>query len=63
MSNLNCLFSLVLSHFCVFRIQKATESLRSFRPAAETTFEDFVVDTAKQEDILGDLSFHSNGKF
>ncbi|XP_050186146.1 E3 ubiquitin-protein ligase TRIM36 isoform X1 [Myiozetetes cayanensis] len=43
------------------RIQKATESLKTFRPAAETTFEDFVVDTAKQEDILGDLSFHSNG--
>ncbi|NXU14203.1 TRI36 ligase, partial [Pardalotus punctatus] len=43
------------------RIQKATESLRSFRPAAETTFEDFVVDTAKQEDILGDLSFHCSG--
>ncbi|NWI95097.1 TRI36 ligase, partial [Pitta sordida] len=43
------------------RIQKATESLKSFRPAAETTFEDFVVDIAKQEDILGDLSFHSNG--
>ncbi|XP_008921524.2 E3 ubiquitin-protein ligase TRIM36 isoform X1 [Pipra filicauda] len=43
------------------RIQKATESLKTFRPAAETTFEDFVVDIAKQEDILGDLSFHSNG--
>ncbi|NXK95511.1 TRI36 ligase, partial [Formicarius rufipectus] len=43
------------------RIQKATESLKSFRPAAETTFEDFVVDITKQEDILGDLSFHSNG--
>ncbi|XP_009945078.1 PREDICTED: E3 ubiquitin-protein ligase TRIM36, partial [Leptosomus discolor] len=43
------------------RIQKATESLRSFRPAAETTFEEFVVDIAKQEEILGDLSFHSNG--
>ncbi|NXY09193.1 TRI36 ligase, partial [Pteruthius melanotis] len=43
------------------RIQKATESLKSFRPAAETTFEDFVVDTAKQEDILSDLSFHSSG--
>ncbi|XP_059690447.1 E3 ubiquitin-protein ligase TRIM36-like [Gavia stellata] len=43
------------------RIQKATESLKSFRPAAETTFEDFVVDIAKQEEILGDLSFHSNG--
>ncbi|XP_030323077.1 E3 ubiquitin-protein ligase TRIM36 [Calypte anna] len=43
------------------RIQKATESLKSFRPAAETTFEDFVVDIAKQEEALGDLSFHSNG--
>ncbi|NXP07696.1 TRI36 ligase, partial [Thinocorus orbignyianus] len=43
-----------------FRIQKAIESLKSFRPAGETTFEDFVVDIAKQEEILGDLSFHSN---
>ncbi|NXT70168.1 TRI36 ligase, partial [Chaetops frenatus] len=43
------------------QLHKATESLKSFRPAAETTFEDFVVDTAKQEDILTDLSFHSNG--
>ncbi|NXI98559.1 TRI36 ligase, partial [Psophia crepitans] len=43
------------------RIQKATESLKSFRPAAETTFEDFVVDIAKQEEILGHLSFLSNG--
>ncbi|XP_009892107.1 PREDICTED: E3 ubiquitin-protein ligase TRIM36 isoform X1 [Charadrius vociferus] len=43
------------------RIQKATESLKSFKPAAETTFEDFVMDIAKQEEILGDLSFHSNG--
>uniref|UniRef100_A0A8C4TNP2 Tripartite motif containing 36 n=1 Tax=Falco tinnunculus TaxID=100819 RepID=A0A8C4TNP2_FALTI len=43
------------------RIQKATESLKSFRPAAGATFEDFVVDIAKQEEILGDLSFHSNG--
>eukprot|EP00076_Gallus_gallus_P016811 XP_015136317.1 E3 ubiquitin-protein ligase TRIM36 isoform X3 [Gallus gallus] len=43
------------------RIQKATESLKSFRPAAESSFEDFVVDTAKQEVILDDLSFYSNG--
>ncbi|XP_071887375.1 E3 ubiquitin-protein ligase TRIM36 isoform X3 [Anas platyrhynchos] len=43
------------------RIQKATESLKSFRPAAESSFEDFVVDTAKQEQILSDLSFYSNG--
>ncbi|NXJ66894.1 TRI36 ligase, partial [Rostratula benghalensis] len=43
------------------RIQKATESLKSFRPAAETTFEDFVVDIAKQEEILGDLPVYSSG--
>uniref|UniRef100_A0A669PMN0 Tripartite motif containing 36 n=1 Tax=Phasianus colchicus TaxID=9054 RepID=A0A669PMN0_PHACC len=43
------------------RIQKATESLKSFRPAAESSFEDFVVDTTKQEVILDDLSFYSNG--
>ncbi|XP_010291199.1 PREDICTED: E3 ubiquitin-protein ligase TRIM36 isoform X1 [Phaethon lepturus] len=43
------------------RIQKATESLKSFTPAAETTFEDFVVDITKQEEILGDLSFQFNG--
>ncbi|XP_008112231.1 E3 ubiquitin-protein ligase TRIM36 isoform X2 [Anolis carolinensis] len=43
------------------RIQKATESLRSFRPAAQASFEDFVVDIAKQQEALGDLSFHSSG--
>ncbi|NWS45873.1 TRI36 ligase, partial [Probosciger aterrimus] len=43
------------------RIQQATESLKSFRPAAVSTFEDFVVDIAKQEEILGDLTFHSYG--
>ncbi|NXT81169.1 TRI36 ligase, partial [Zapornia atra] len=43
------------------RIQKATESLRSFRPAAKATFEDFVVDVSKQEEILGHLSFLSSG--
>lgn len=56
------LFSLLCLHSCTFRIQKATESLKSFRPAAESSFEDFVVDTAKQEQILSDLSFYSNGK-
>ncbi|KAM6301621.1 E3 ubiquitin-protein ligase TRIM36 [Podargus strigoides] len=43
------------------RIQKATESLKTFRPAAEATFEDFVVDVAKQEEILDELSFHADG--
>ncbi|XP_044302661.1 E3 ubiquitin-protein ligase TRIM36 [Varanus komodoensis] len=43
------------------RIQKATESLKSFRPAAQTSFEDYVIDIAKQQEIIGDLCFHSNG--
>uniref|UniRef100_A0A8D1MFC8 Tripartite motif containing 36 n=1 Tax=Sus scrofa TaxID=9823 RepID=A0A8D1MFC8_PIG len=45
------------------RIQKATESLKSFRPAAQTSFEDYVVNTSKQTELLGELSFFSSGKF
>ncbi|KAI5946550.1 E3 ubiquitin-protein ligase TRIM36 [Manis javanica] len=44
-----------------FRIQKATESLKNFRPAAQTSFEDYVVNTAKQTELLGELSFFSSG--
>ncbi|XP_072453296.1 E3 ubiquitin-protein ligase TRIM36 isoform X1 [Notamacropus eugenii] len=43
------------------RIQKATESLKTFRPAAQTSFEDYVVDASKQEELLGELAFFSNG--
>ncbi|EGV95504.1 E3 ubiquitin-protein ligase Trim36 [Cricetulus griseus] len=43
------------------RIQKATESLKSFRPAAQASFEDYVVNTSKQTEVLGELSFFSNG--
>ncbi|XP_054843335.1 E3 ubiquitin-protein ligase TRIM36 [Eublepharis macularius] len=43
------------------RIQKATESLKSFRPAAQASFEDFVVDVTKQQEALTDLSFQSSG--
>ncbi|XP_074850279.1 E3 ubiquitin-protein ligase TRIM36 [Carettochelys insculpta] len=43
------------------RIQKATESLKSFRPAAQTSFEDYVLDITKQEEVLGGLSFYSSG--
>ncbi|XP_004686549.1 PREDICTED: E3 ubiquitin-protein ligase TRIM36 isoform X4 [Condylura cristata] len=43
------------------RIQKATESLKSFRPAAQTSFEDYVVNTSKQTELLEELSFFSNG--
>ena len=46
-----------------YRIQKATESLKSFRPAAQTSFEDYVVDTSKQTEVLGELSFFSSGEF
>ncbi|KAM4819469.1 E3 ubiquitin-protein ligase TRIM36 isoform 1-T1 [Thomomys bottae] len=43
------------------RIQKATESLKSFRPAAQTSFEDYVLNTSKQTELLGELSFFSSG--
>ncbi|XP_049642857.1 E3 ubiquitin-protein ligase TRIM36 [Suncus etruscus] len=43
------------------RIQKATESLKSFRPAAQTSFEDYVVNISKQTELLGELSFFSSG--
>lgn len=53
-----------MTHFLsVYRIQKATESLKSFRPAAQTSFEDYVVNTSKQTELLGELSFFSSGKF
>ncbi|XP_036165229.1 E3 ubiquitin-protein ligase TRIM36 isoform X5 [Myotis myotis] len=42
------------------RIQKATESLKSFRPAAQTSFEDYVINTSKQTELLGELSFFSS---
>lgn len=63
------LLFLFKSHFCIIctisvcRIQKATESLKSFRPAAQTSFEDYVVNTSKQTELLGELSFFSSGKF
>ncbi|GAB1301696.1 RING-type E3 ubiquitin transferase [Apodemus speciosus] len=43
------------------RIQKATESLKSFRPAAQASFEDYVVNISKQTEVLGELSFFSSG--
>ncbi|XP_068103353.1 E3 ubiquitin-protein ligase TRIM36 [Hyperolius riggenbachi] len=39
------------------RIQKATETLKNFRPAADANFEDYFVDIAKEENMLSDLSF------
>lgn len=39
------------------RIQKATESLKTFQPSATPSFEEFVLDTSKEEILLKELSF------
>ncbi|XP_075035728.1 E3 ubiquitin-protein ligase TRIM36 isoform X2 [Mixophyes fleayi] len=39
------------------RIQKATESLKIFQPAAGSNFEEYFVDVSKEESVLTDLSF------
>ncbi|XP_043103657.1 E3 ubiquitin-protein ligase TRIM36 isoform X5 [Puntigrus tetrazona] len=39
------------------RIQKATESLKTFQPAATASFEEFVLDTSREELLLKELSF------
>ncbi|XP_063820216.1 E3 ubiquitin-protein ligase TRIM36 isoform X1 [Pseudophryne corroboree] len=39
------------------RIQKATESLKTFQPAADSNFEEYFVDVSKEESLLTDLSF------
>lgn len=41
----------------VDRIQKATESLKMFQPAAMASFEEFVLDTSKEELLLKELGF------
>lgn len=48
---------LQLTVFLGFRVQKATESLRTFQPAANPSFDEFVLDTSKEESLLKDLSF------
>ncbi|XP_072538006.1 E3 ubiquitin-protein ligase TRIM36 isoform X4 [Salminus brasiliensis] len=39
------------------RVQKATESLKTFQAAASPSFDEFVLDTSKEECLLKDLSF------
>ncbi|XP_046726723.1 E3 ubiquitin-protein ligase TRIM36 isoform X3 [Silurus meridionalis] len=39
------------------RVQKATESLKTFQAAANPSFDEFVLDTSKEESLLKDLSF------
>lgn len=40
-----------------FRIQKATESLRTFHPAADPCFDEFVLDTSREEMLLKEMCF------
>ncbi|KAM8886510.1 E3 ubiquitin-protein ligase TRIM36 isoform 1-T1 [Spinachia spinachia] len=39
------------------RIQKATESLRTFHPASDPCFDEFVLDTSKEETLLKEMCF------
>uniref|UniRef100_A0A6I8P0H9 Tripartite motif containing 36 n=1 Tax=Ornithorhynchus anatinus TaxID=9258 RepID=A0A6I8P0H9_ORNAN len=43
------------------RIQNATESLKNFKPAAQASFDDYVVDSSKQQELLEEMTFVSNG--
>uniref|UniRef100_A0A8C6WJL2 Tripartite motif containing 36 n=1 Tax=Neogobius melanostomus TaxID=47308 RepID=A0A8C6WJL2_9GOBI len=39
------------------RIQKATESLRTFHPAADPCFDEFVLETSREETLLKEMCF------
>ncbi|XP_047238139.1 E3 ubiquitin-protein ligase TRIM36 isoform X3 [Girardinichthys multiradiatus] len=39
------------------RIQKATESLKTFHPSADPCFDEFVLDTSKEETLLKEMCF------
>ncbi|XP_063310168.1 E3 ubiquitin-protein ligase TRIM36 isoform X2 [Pelobates fuscus] len=39
------------------RIQKASDSLKTFRPAADSNFEEYFVEVSKEVDLLNDLAF------
>ncbi|XP_077456861.1 E3 ubiquitin-protein ligase TRIM36 isoform X6 [Stigmatopora argus] len=39
------------------RIQKATESLRTFHPSADPSFDEFVLETSREETLLKELCF------
>ncbi|XP_043915264.1 E3 ubiquitin-protein ligase TRIM36 isoform X2 [Protopterus annectens] len=41
------------------RIQKATESLKTFQPSASASFEPFVIEVSNEENLLKNLSFSS----
>ncbi|XP_053330261.1 E3 ubiquitin-protein ligase TRIM36 [Spea bombifrons] len=39
------------------RIQKASESLKIFCPAADCSFEEYLIDVSREEELLNDLAF------
>ncbi|PWA15897.1 hypothetical protein CCH79_00008949 [Gambusia affinis] len=39
------------------RIQRATESLKTFHPSADPSFDEFVLDTSKEETLLKEMCF------
>lgn len=48
---------LYLSRLPFSRIQKATESLRTFQPSADPCFDEFVLDTSREETLLKEMCF------
>lgn len=46
-----------LAPVSIFRIQKATESLRTFHPSADPCFDEFVLDTSREETLLKEICF------
>lgn len=46
-----------MSVLYAFRIQKATESLRTFHPSADPCFDEFVLDTSREETLLKEMCF------
>lgn len=46
-----------MSALYVFRIQKATDSLRTFHPAADPCFDEFVLDTSREETLIKEMCF------
>lgn len=50
-------FVSALGPVSIFRIQKATESLRTFHPSADPCFDEFVLDTSREETLLKEICF------
>lgn len=50
-------FVFALGPVSISRIQKATESLRTFHPSADPCFDEFVLDTSREETLLKEICF------